>query len=74
MKKKINIQFITVSSFAVMITAAVSMLLFYHIFKNQVFDDIEAYAHVIQPLDQQFWEQEKNLLRLEEDGLRITLV
>jgi len=74
LKKKINIQFAAVSAFAVMITALMSMLLFYNIFKNQVFDDIEAYAHVIQPLDQDFWEQEKNLLRLKEDGLRITLI
>lgn len=74
MKRKINIQFAAVSAFAVMITALMSMLLFYNIFKNQVFDDIEAYAHVIQPLDQDFWEQEKNLLRLKEDGLRITLI
>ncbi len=74
MKKKINIQFIAVSSFAVMITAVMSMLLFYHIFKNQVFDDIEAYTHVIQLLDQKFWEQERNLLRLQEAGLRITLI
>lgn len=74
MKRKINVYFIAVSSFAVLVTALVSMALFYHIFKKQVFDDIEAYAHVIQPLDRQFWEQEKNLQRLEEDGLRITLI
>ncbi|MCI8298960.1 MAG: two-component sensor histidine kinase [Lachnospiraceae bacterium] len=74
MKKKINVQFIAVSAFAVIITALMSMLLFYNIFKNQVFDDIRAYAHVIQPLDQEFWDQEKNLLRLREDGLRITLI
>ncbi len=74
MKRKINIQFAAVSAFAVVVTALMSMLLFYNIFKNQVFDDIEAYAHVIQPLDQEFWEQEKNLLRLKEDGLRITLI
>lgn len=74
MKKKINIQFIAVSAFAVVITALTAMLLFYSIFKNQVFDDIEAYAHVIQPLDKEFWEMEKNRLRLEEDGLRITLI
>ncbi len=74
MKRKINIQFAAVSAFAVVVTALMSMLLFYNIFKNQVFDDIEAYAHVIQPLDQEFWKQEKNLLRLKEDGLRITLI
>jgi len=74
LKRKINIQFAAVSAFAVVVTALMSMLLFYNIFKNQVFDDIEAYAHVIQPLDQEFWKQEKNLLRLKEDGLRITLI
>ena len=47
MKRKINIQFMAVSAFAVIITAITSMLLFYNIFKNQVFDDIKAYAHVI---------------------------
>ncbi|MEY8391031.1 two-component sensor histidine kinase [Lachnospiraceae bacterium] len=74
MKKKINAQFIAVSAFAVVVTALMSMLLFYNIFKNQVFDDIKAYAHVIQPLNQELWEQEKNLQRLKEDGLRITLI
>lgn len=74
MKKKINIHFITVSAFAVLITALVSMLLFYRVFQDQVFEDIRAYAHVIQPLDKQLWEQERNLLRLEENGLRITMI
>ncbi len=74
MKKKINIYFIGLSAFAVVVTALVSMMLFYRIFQKQVFDDIEAYAHVIQPLDKDFWEQEKNLCRLHKDGLRITLI
>ncbi len=74
MKRKINIQFMAVSAFAVIITAITSMLLFYNIFKNQVFDDIKAYAHVIQPLDQGFWEKPENQKRLDQDGLRITLV
>ena len=74
MKRKINIQFMAVSAFAVIITAITSMLLFYNIFKNQVFDDIKAYAHVIQPLDQEFWEKPENQKRLDQDGLRITLV
>ena len=74
MKKKINIQFMAVSAFAVVITAVISMILFYNIFTNQVFDDIEAYAHIIQPLDKEFWSSEHNRERLEEDGLRITLI
>lgn len=74
MKRKINIQFMAVSALAVIITAISSMILFYNIFKNQVFQDIEAYAHVIHPLDQEFWNQPKNRERLLDDGLRITLV
>lgn len=50
MKKKINVQFIIVSSFAVVFTAAAAMILFYNIFKNQVYDDIKDYTHVIQTL------------------------
>ncbi len=74
MKKKINVQFMAVSALAVVITAITSMILFYSIFKNQVFDDIEAYAHVIQPLNQEFWAEPRNQERLEQDGLRITLI
>lgn len=74
MKKKINIQFMAVSALAVIITAITSMILFYNIFQNQVFDDIRAYAHVIQPLKQSFWDLPENRERLEEDGLRITLI
>lgn len=74
MKRKINIQFTLVSAFAVVITAITAMVLFYNIFKNQVFDDIKAYAHVIQPLDEEFWNLEINQKRLDKDGLRITLI
>lgn len=74
MRKKINIQFMAVSALAVVITAITSMALFYSIFQNQVFDDLKAYAHVIQPLDQEFWDEPENQKRLENDGLRITLV
>ena len=60
MKKKINIQFITVSSFAVLATAVAAMALFYNIFKNQVYDDIKGYTHIIQALGQGFWESEED--------------
>ena len=74
MKKKINIQFMAVSALAVVITAITSMLLFYSIFKNQVFDDIKAYAHMIQSFDIEYWDAQENKERLEQDGLRITLI
>lgn len=74
MKRKINVQFVAVSALAVVITAITSMLLFYNIFKNQVFDDIKAYAHVIWPLNQELWDGKDNQQWLERDGLRITLM
>lgn len=74
MKKKINVQFIVVSAMAVVITAIASMTLFYNIFKKQVFDDIKAYSHVIQLVDDNFWEKQKNQERIYRDGLRITLI
>lgn len=74
MKKKINIQFIIVASFAAVFTAIAAMILFYNIFKNQVYDDIKDYTHVIQAFPQGFLEKEENIIRLKEDGLRITLI
>ena len=74
MKKKINMQFMAVSAFAVIITAVAAMILFYNIFRNQVFDDIKAYAHIIQLLDREFWDSAENQKRLEEDELRVTLI
>ena len=74
MKKKINIQFITVSSFAVLATAVAAMALFYNIFKNQVYDDIKGYTHIIQALGQGFWRADENKAQLREDGIRVTLV
>ncbi|TGY95076.1 two-component sensor histidine kinase [Petralouisia muris] len=74
MKKRLNLQFIMASSFAVVITAVVSMMLFYNIFKNQVYDDIKDYTHIIQAFHQETQEWEKNRLFLEESGLRITLI
>ena len=56
MKKKINMHFIMVSSLAVLVLAAVSVILFYNILKNQVYDDIKDYTHVIQTLPQAFFE------------------
>lgn len=74
MKKKINMQFILVSALAVVITTIISTGLFYNILKNQVYDDIETYTHVIEALDKTFWDSEENKKRLERDGLRITKI
>lgn len=74
MKRKINIQFMVVSALAVLITALASMILFYSIFKKQVFQDVEAYTHLIQHFDEKFWNVKENRERLVQDGMRITLM
>ena len=74
MKKKIKTQFLTVSAIAVIITASISMLLFYNIFKKQVFEDIKAYSHAIQSLGQPFWTLKPYQAHLVQDGIRITLI
>ncbi len=73
MRKRINLQFMMIAAIAIVITAVSSMLLFYVIFKNQVFDDLKAYAHVLCKIE--------NLEHLsdtdynpEADDLRITLI
>lgn len=63
-----------VSSFAVVVTAVASMILFYNIFKNQVYDDLKDDTHIIQALIQETQELEGNRILLEKDGLRITLI
>lgn len=74
MKKKINIQFILLSSFAVVVTAAASMALFYSIFKNQVYDDIKDYTHIIQASGPEFWKSRENRDLLKKSGIRVTFI
>ncbi len=51
MQRRINIQFMLITAIAIVITGISSMALFYVIFKNQVYDDLKAYAHVIGRMD-----------------------
>lgn len=71
MQRRINVQFMLITAIAIVITGISSMVLFYVIFRNQVYDDLKAYAHVIGRMD--------NLKSLAgsqpvEGELRITLV
>lgn len=74
MKKKINIQFILLSSIAVIVTAIASMALFYSIFKNQVYDDIKDYTHIIRALGPKLWEHREYRELLRKDGIRVTFI
>lgn len=86
MRKRINLQFMMIAAIAIVITAVCSMLLFYAIFKNQVYEDLKAYAHVICQLESleelgaaaegEAWEGDFSDKGYdpEMDNLRITLV
>ncbi len=72
MKKRINLQFMIVAAGAILFISISSALLFYTIFKNQVYDDLKAYAHVICEMGNMNLFQEMDY-NPREDDLRITL-
>ena len=63
----------TVSAIAIILTGVCTMLLFYSILKNQIFDDLKANAHVVSMIDLDDISQQMDD-RLSADGLRITLI
>lgn len=73
MKKKIHAKFIIVSAAAIIITGICGMLLFYNILKQQIFDDMEAYARIVSLFSDDVLE-EKIAKNLTEEGLRITVI
>ena len=90
MRKRINVHFMAIAAAAIVITAMVSMLLFYDTLKKQVFDDLKAYANIIRQIEYTEqsentmdssgspWDNETDLRKLEgyteAEDLRITLV
>lgn len=77
MQKRIHLQFGFIAFLAILITAASAMLLFSTLFKNQVYDDLKTYGHVIaneiEHMDGLRYLKEGSYVPL-EDGLRITLL
>lgn len=47
MKKKINLQFMIISAVGILLTLFLSTVIFYELFKSEVMDELETYAHVI---------------------------
>lgn len=75
MKRKINIQFISISILAVVATLLLCASAFYDLFEKQVIDDLKTYTELIRGLNissqEEFMER---LDMLEKDNLRVTLV
>lgn len=62
-----------IAAIAIVVTAVCSIILFYSILVDQIFDDLRTNAHVISKLDFE-GSSEEVCGQLAEDGLRITLV
>ena len=73
MKKKIHGKFILISAAAIAVTGVCSLILFYNILKDQIFDDIKADARVISVLSMDVMD-ERLRESLSKEGLRITLI
>ncbi len=73
MKKKINQSFMIVAIAAILLTAAGAMLLYVYSLKEQIYDDLQANAHVVAAVSSEELEDaiDENLVK---DGLRITII
>ena len=73
MKKKINLQFMSISAVGILLTFCLSTVIFYELFKSEVVDELKTYADVIK--ETQSYDQ---ILQGEYDpdvdDLRITMI
>lgn len=74
LKGKINIRFIILTIFAIVVTTVLSTLVFYELFKAEILRDLKTYTHVLKSTG--VFEKSSDLseVNLENDDLRITLV
>ena len=71
MRRKVNRQLILTSLFATMLTMILMILLFWKLFEQQVFEDLKAYAQLLEKT--QLYESEKTYqAKFNEKGLRVT--
>lgn len=73
MKKKINLRMMYIAFLAILATLITLIAVFYTLFKQEVFDDLRAYAVVLQEADIDKIVNNKAFIS-EADGLRITII
>lgn len=74
LKGKINIRFIILTIFAIVITTVLSTLVFYELFKTEIMRDLKTYTHVLKSTGMFEKSEDLSEVNLENDDLRITLV
>lgn len=73
MKKKINMFLLGVGALTIILTMVFSVVVFYELFKNEVFENLETYAHVLENssiVD----EIQKNEYSSDMDKIRVTVI
>ncbi|MBE5881380.1 MAG: two-component sensor histidine kinase [Lachnospiraceae bacterium] len=73
MKKKINLQMMYIAALAILATLLTLVGVFYTLFKQEIFDELRAYATILQEADFEKMIHNKTFTS-EADGLRITVV
>ena len=72
MKRKINIQLLGLTVFAMVVTLGMSLGIFYQFFKNEVMSDLQAFTKVLSETD--IFNDVNQELSIVEDDIRITLI
>ncbi|MBP3886316.1 MAG: GHKL domain-containing protein [Cellulosilyticum sp.] len=72
MKRKINIQLLGLTVFAMVVTLGMSLGIFYQFFQNEVMCDLQAFTKVLSETD--IFNNVDQELSIEEDDIRITLI
>ena len=71
MRKKINLQMVGITTLAILATLAMTVTVFYELFKQQIFEDLKTYAHILSVS-----QTEENISRYDKamEDVRITLI
>ncbi|MCI8327399.1 MAG: two-component sensor histidine kinase [Lachnospiraceae bacterium] len=73
MKKKINLQFMIISAVGILLTFCLSTVIFYELFKREIMDELETYAHVIKNTEG-YQNISKGMYDPNMDYLRVTII
>ncbi len=73
MRGRIHIRFLLISAIAVLITGVCGMIIFYNIFTNAIYSDLEAYSYIVAIMDHEALDGTASE-DLKKNGIRITWI
>lgn len=72
MKKRINIQLLSIAGVAIITTLLLVTVVYYEVFKTQVFDDLQTYTKLLCLVEED--QEQPNWEKLKVDSLRLTVI